>query len=371
MKRLSLTFFSPAALLVMVLRLTSIGLQAQTCNGNGALKVTSFPSGANVSVDGANTGKTTPMSVSVPAGFHTVVVSIPNSGWNVDTRQIMTDCGTNDLSVTLVPSLTVGPPGQAATVTAGSTTTLPPGLPASVTNGGTSSAAILNFAIPKGDTGAPGQAGLAATITVGNTTTLPPGSSASVTNTGTPSMVVLNFSIPQGPQGEPGQQGQQGPQGPAGPVGPPGGGAFYTASRVFVTTPVLPKNTPGFGGQLPPFISLQVPAGQYFLSVSLILENKNLSALGDTVASVVCELDDVNAATRLDLGDAPVHDFGTPISFNFANVQQLTFHSAASFSDMTVLAVACIDLTHNDAPTGVFVDTARLSALQLNSLTTQ
>lgn len=368
MKRLSLTFFSCAALVVMLLETTSIGLQAQTCTGNGALKVTSFPSGANVSIDGVNTGKTTPMSVSVPAGFHTVVVSIPNSGWNVDTRQIMTDCGTNDLSVTLVPSLTIGPPGQAATVTVGSTTTLLPGSPASVTNGGTSSAAILNFAIPKGDTGAPGQAGQAATITAGNTTTLPPGSSASVTNTGTSSMAVLNFSIPQGPQGEPGQQG---PQGPAGPAGPPGGGAFYTASRVFVTTPVLPKNTPGYGGQLPPFIFLQVPAGQYFLSISLILEDKNLSAFGDTVASVQCELDDVSTATRLDLGAAPVRDFGTPISFNPANVQQLTFHSAASFTDTTTLGVACIDLTHADAPTGVFVDTARLSALQLSSLTTQ
>jgi PEGA domain len=45
--------------------------QAQTCNtgnGNGALKVTSFPSGANVSVDGVDTGNVTPMSISLAVG---------------------------------------------------------------------------------------------------------------------------------------------------------------------------------------------------------------------------------------------------------------------------------------------------------------
>src|SRR5258706_6175202 len=62
------------------------GLRAQT--SNGALKVTSFPSGANVQVDGLNTGKVTPMSVSVAVGTHTVVVAIPNSGWNPGTRTL-------------------------------------------------------------------------------------------------------------------------------------------------------------------------------------------------------------------------------------------------------------------------------------------
>lgn len=82
---------------------------AQT--SNGALKVTSFPSGARVSVDGVDTGKVTPMSISVPVGMHTVVVSIPNSGWNPDTRTIEVVTGNNDLSVTLLPILTVGPQG--------------------------------------------------------------------------------------------------------------------------------------------------------------------------------------------------------------------------------------------------------------------
>src|SRR5947199_8112440 len=53
-------------------------------NSNGSLKVTSFPSGAHVFVDGADTGKVTPMNVSVSVGTHTVVVSVPDSGWNPD-----------------------------------------------------------------------------------------------------------------------------------------------------------------------------------------------------------------------------------------------------------------------------------------------
>ena len=48
---------------------------------NGALKVTSFPTGAAVIVDGVPTGKVTPMSVSLPIGDHLVAVTIPNSGW--------------------------------------------------------------------------------------------------------------------------------------------------------------------------------------------------------------------------------------------------------------------------------------------------
>ena len=35
---------------------------------SGALKVTSFPSGAQVLVDGVDTGKVTPMSISVSEG---------------------------------------------------------------------------------------------------------------------------------------------------------------------------------------------------------------------------------------------------------------------------------------------------------------
>lgn len=52
-----------------------------------------------------------------------------------------------------------GPQGPAATVTVGTTTTGAAGSQANVTNSGTSSAAVLNFTIPKGDKGATGETG--------------------------------------------------------------------------------------------------------------------------------------------------------------------------------------------------------------------
>src|SRR5712692_3939029 len=129
-------------------------LRAQT--GNGALKVTSFPSGANVSVDNVDTGKVTPMTISLAVGvMHTVVVSIPNSGWNPATSMLEVVEGNNDLSVTLLPVVTTGPMGL-------------PG--------------------PKGDTGATGAQG-------------PPGAAG-----------------PPGPKGDTGATGPQGPAGPAGGV---------------------------------------------------------------------------------------------------------------------------------------------------------
>src|SRR5919108_6294749 len=68
MKNFAQTVALKVAVLVAMLVATS-ALHAQTCAaGNGALKVTSFPSGANVSVDGVDTGKVTPMSISLAGG---------------------------------------------------------------------------------------------------------------------------------------------------------------------------------------------------------------------------------------------------------------------------------------------------------------
>ena len=78
---------------------------------NGTLKVTSFPGGAEVLVDGVSTGKVTPMNVSLPLGDHVVVVRIAGGGWQPDTRTVTIVAGNNDLSVTLLPTLTQGPPG--------------------------------------------------------------------------------------------------------------------------------------------------------------------------------------------------------------------------------------------------------------------
>ena len=96
----SLSILSVAAIALLF----AAGAQAQ----NGTLKVSSFPSGAQVWVDGENTNKVTPMSVSLSVGQHTVVVRIPNSGWLPDQRMVRIHRGYNDLSVTLLPVTAAG-----------------------------------------------------------------------------------------------------------------------------------------------------------------------------------------------------------------------------------------------------------------------
>jgi len=104
------TLSSTCALIVVAVLLVAA---PATGADTGTLKVTSFPSGANVLIDGQPTGKLTPMSASLLLGNHTVTVSIPNSGWRADTRTVTIVAGNNDLSVTLLPTLTQGPPGPA------------------------------------------------------------------------------------------------------------------------------------------------------------------------------------------------------------------------------------------------------------------
>ena len=106
-----------------------------------------------------------------------------------------------------------GAVGSAGTVTIGTTTTGSSGGNASVTNSGTSSEAVLNFSIPKGVsgaagvqgsqglTGATGAAGDNATIQISTVTTLPEDSNATVTNIGTDTAAVLQFGLPMGQTG--------------------------------------------------------------------------------------------------------------------------------------------------------------------------
>ena len=174
---------------------------------NGALKVTSFPSGANVSVDGEDTGKVTPMSISVSVGTHTVVVSVPNSSWNPDTRTVDVASGNNDLSVTLLPISTIGPigpPGPKGDIGA----TGPPG-PA----GPTGPQGATGPQGPKGDPGATGPAGAAGV----------PGAPGDTGATG-----------PAGPAGPTGPTGPQGPAGPAGSSGGLNGRQEFQSSGTFV-----------------------------------------------------------------------------------------------------------------------------------------
>ena len=196
-----------------------------------------------------------------PAGFSPVATVTQNVGSATIT---ITDATTT--SSATVYDGTDGVDGAAATVTVGSTTTGEPGTQAGVSNSGTSSAAVLDFVIPRGAKGEQGEQGDAATVDVGTIVSIAPDATPQVTNSGTVHDAILNFAIPQGydgfspvatvtqntgsatisitdengtttatvydgatgatgpqgPQGPQGEQGEQGPQGETGPAGPQG-----------------------------------------------------------------------------------------------------------------------------------------------------
>src|SRR5260370_14158414 len=116
--------------IALVTALFLLGVPVALRADSGALKVQSLPSGANVSVDGKDQGKVTPMSISLSVGKHAVVVFIPRSGWKADTENCQIVRGDNNyLNVTLVPLTTAGPAGPKGDPG-------PPG-PAGITNRGT------------------------------------------------------------------------------------------------------------------------------------------------------------------------------------------------------------------------------------------
>lgn len=91
-----------------------------------------------------------------------------------------------------------------STVSVGTTTTGAPGSSASVSNSGTSTNAVLNFTIPRGETGtagATGPAGPANSLSIGTVTTGSSGSPASATITGTAPSQTLNLTLPAGNDG--------------------------------------------------------------------------------------------------------------------------------------------------------------------------
>src|SRR5262249_1526179 len=83
-------------------------LHAQT----GPVKINSFPSGANVTVDGVSSGTTTPVPLALPYGQHSIAVSAPGTGWTSVTRTLnITDDTARELTLTLLPTLTTGSQG--------------------------------------------------------------------------------------------------------------------------------------------------------------------------------------------------------------------------------------------------------------------
>ena len=137
-----------------------------------------------------------------------------------------------------------GKDGESSTITVGSTTTLPAGQSASVTNSGTQSAAVLNFAIPKGEKGDKGDKGedgtgisIAGTVNsyAGLPTNLTPADAGKAYLNAADGKLYIwdgtrfpadgqgaEFQGPQGPKGDTGATGPQGPQGEKGDTGATG-----------------------------------------------------------------------------------------------------------------------------------------------------
>ena len=178
-----------AVVIAMWLLGVPAAMRAQTVVDDGhELVITSFPDGANVSIDGVDTGKVTPMELRcIKPGPHTITVSVAAAGWNTDTRTInVLDVDSEGrprdthLSFTLLPMVTQGSPGPQG----------PPG-PAGASGGigvpgATGPAGPAGPAGPKGDPGATGATGAT------------------------------------GAAGATGAQGPAGPAGPTGPAGPAG-----------------------------------------------------------------------------------------------------------------------------------------------------
>lgn len=188
-------------LLILIMAMVSVPIVSHSAS----LKVTSFPDGAQVWINDVNTGKVTPMSTTVTDGATVKVkVQIPDSGWAPYESMVPINPGTNDLSVTLLPKLTQGPPG------------------------------------PQGDSGPAGPAG-----PVG-----PQGPQGAV---GPPGPQGIQGPVgaqgPQGLKGETGAAGPAGPKGDAGPAGPKGDtGAMGSAGPKGDTGPMGPKGDKGDPG---------------------------------------------------------------------------------------------------------------------------
>lgn len=131
----------------------------------------------------------------------TTQVGTPPSGWSnspppAPTNEIWVSIAfVNSRSTSTLTWSTPGLLGVIASVSVGTTTTGAAGSSASVSNSGTPLDAVLNFTIPRGDTGA---TGAAATIAAGTTTTTNPGTNATVTNVGTSGAAIFDFTIPRG-----------------------------------------------------------------------------------------------------------------------------------------------------------------------------
>ncbi len=218
------------------------------------------------------------------------------------------------------PTGSTGSPGAAATVAAGTTTTGAAGTSASVINSGTSSAAVFNFTIPRGDVGATGATGSAATVAAGTTTTGAAGTSASVTNSGTSSAAVFNFTIPRGDTGATG----------AGvPVGGTAGQALTKIDSTNYNTQW--SNVIGSVASVDGSVTVTNVSGAVDLSVAVAAATTN----------VICQVRNTTGATLTK---------GTAVYISGATGQIPTVNKALATSDATsaqTLGLMTSDLTNN------------------------
>ncbi len=318
--------------------------------GNGSLKVTSYPSGAEVWIDGVNTGKTTPMSVSLSVGEHVVRVAVPNTGWNPDERTVTVVSGNNDLSVTLLPTLTIGPQG-------------PPGPegpagPAGPTGptGATGPQGPAGEPGPQGAAGPPGPMGLQG----------PAGVDGVQGPTGP-----MGPAGPQGPAGADGLQGPAGPAGPAGPQGPQGpAGADGAAGPAGATGPVGPQGPAGPPGPAGP----QGPAGgpaddpanscqvDEFVSGTPSFSNTGIGALGWSASPWVIANTQFNVPGLVTLGTGPTHmrlwpsTTSGPFSFDFRTRMKWIVRASPSDAGAIVRVGFMDDVTSATPNNGVYFE---------------
>jgi Collagen triple helix repeat (20 copies)/PEGA domain len=165
-----------------------------------SIVVNSFPAGAEITLNGIDTGKVTPSSIGVAHNStNTILLTPPGTGWQSATETVVVDGSNVSIDVTLLPVLTTGP--QGATGPAG-----PQGPQG--TAGFNGAPGATGATGPQGATGATGPQGVAG----------PQGSTGATGSQGATGAT--------GPQGSTGATGAAGPQGPSGPTGTQGVSPF-------------------------------------------------------------------------------------------------------------------------------------------------
>ena len=236
-------------------------------------------------------------------------LSIGELGLETDTGKFKVGNGVNNWNTLTYSSGTTGPAGS---VSVGTTTTSAAGGNASVSNSGTSTAATLNFTIPRGSTGPTGPTGPTGAVgPTGPSVTGPTGPVSTEPSTVTgptgavgPTGATGAASTVPGPTGPAGSTGPTGATGNTGPTGPSG--------VVSVTGPVTNSGTS---------------------TAAIIGLDKSLITSDDITWSVFEELVDLPAAASNHGMFAHVHATGSAYYAHAGNWVKLAIDTDARFTD--------------------------------------